>query len=200
MSTAPEKTVWTAVPVPSTNVTVYEAIYRRRMAWSFLDKPVPRESLERMLSAAVWAPNHRMTEPWRFVVLEKGTPLRERVGELAYCGTLGAMGAERAEAYRRKVTDPPVVMFVYNAKGPDDFVTRENYAATVCAIQNMALAGVAEDLAVTWETGRVTRVPGLAEALGARPDWEMVTMLTIGFTEEQSNASRTPAGHFTRWA
>ena len=46
--------------VPESSVSVYEALYRRRMAWEFLDQPVPREALDRMLATAVWAPNHRL--------------------------------------------------------------------------------------------------------------------------------------------
>ena len=40
------------VTIPVTNVSVYEALYRRRMAWQFKDEPVPRETVERMLEAA----------------------------------------------------------------------------------------------------------------------------------------------------
>ena len=59
--------------VPESSVSVYEALYRRRMAWEFRDQPVPRDALDRMLATAVWAPNHRLTEPWRFFIIEKGS-------------------------------------------------------------------------------------------------------------------------------
>jgi hypothetical protein len=64
--------------IPSTEVSIYRALYTRRMAWKFKDEPVPREAIERMLDVAVWAPNHRLTEPWRFFVLEKGSAARRR--------------------------------------------------------------------------------------------------------------------------
>ena len=59
--------------VPETNTSVYEALYQRRMAWEFKNDPVPKDALERMLQTAVWAPNHRLTEPWRFFILEQGS-------------------------------------------------------------------------------------------------------------------------------
>ena len=69
------------VAVPQTETTVYEAIFGRRMSKEFTDAGVPREALERMFDASVWAPNHRLTEPWRFFVLEKDSPARERIAE-----------------------------------------------------------------------------------------------------------------------
>ena len=72
------------VAVPHTQTSVYEAIFGRRMSKEFTDTRVPREALVRMFDAAVWAPNHRLTEPWRFFVLEKHSAARESVGELAW--------------------------------------------------------------------------------------------------------------------
>ena len=65
--------------------------------------------------------------------------------------------------------------------------------------QKKALAGVAEGLSVTLETGRVTRVPGLAGLFGAGDDWDMVAMVAIGYPDEESVSSRTPVEHFATW-
>jgi nitroreductase len=194
------KTLWSDVAVPQTGVSVYEALYQRRSVWRYQDRPVPHETLERLLQTVAWAPNHRMTEPWRFVVMEQRSELRERLSTLVYDEMLKEMDdTERAEAYRTKVLEPPVIAYVYNVQGRDEFGTRENYASVAMGIQNMALAGVAEGLAVTLETGRVTRVPGLGGLLGAADDWEMVGMLSIGYPDEESVAARTPMADFVRW-
>ncbi len=194
-----EKLAWSDVPVPESTVSVYEALYRRRGAWKLKDRPVPKEVVQRLLDTAVWAPNHRMTEPWRFVVMEKDSPLRQRLGQLVHDTMLAELDEARADGYRAKVMAPPVVAYVYSLHGPDEFVAGENYASVVMAIHNMALAGVAEGLAVTLETGRVTRVPGLAGLFGAGDDWDMVGMLAIGYPDEQSVSSRTPVAHFVTW-
>ncbi|MCL6553695.1 MAG: nitroreductase family protein [Firmicutes bacterium] len=47
-------------------MSVVDLIKQRRSVPKMRPDPVPREVLERMLDAAVWAPNHRLTEPWRF--------------------------------------------------------------------------------------------------------------------------------------
>ncbi len=59
--------------VPETNVSVYDALYLRRMAWDFKHQLVPRDALAGMLDTAIRAPNHRLTEPWRFFILEQGS-------------------------------------------------------------------------------------------------------------------------------
>lgn len=188
------------VTVPEAEVSIYEALYRRRMAWQFKDRPVPREALDRMLATAVWAPNHRLTEPWRFFVLEKGSKARNKAADLAYEFSMERNNnPTRAEAARRAVWDPPVVVYIYCVPGPNDEVTKENYGAVCCAAHNISLAGVAEGLAVTWETGGVTRHPKLRQVLGAQEDWQMAVMLSIGVPTTTPSSSRTEVSHYVNW-
>ena len=186
--------------VPETGVSVYEALYRRRMAWDFMEQPVPRDALARMLDTAIWAPNHRLTEPWRFFILEKGSAASERVAGLAYDFALQRSANERrAEATRDSLLKTPVLIYMYSTPGRDEEGTRENYASVCCAAQNMALAGVAEGLSVTWETGGPTRHPDLASTLGAEDDWTLATLLSIGYPAENPRSERTPVNGFVRW-
>ena len=189
-----------AASVPATNVSVYEALYRRRMSWQLSSAPVSRETIDRMLAAAVWAPNHRLTEPWRFFVVEKDTPMRIKVADLAYEYSMQRNNnPERAAAGRQAVLDPPFLVYVYCVPGPNEETTQENYGAVCCAAHNISLAGVAEGLAVTWETGGPTRDPRLKETLGAEQDWTLAVMLSIGIPADSPESSRTPVSSFTNW-
>lgn len=61
----------------------YEAVTSRRAVRAFTERRVPRETLERVLSAAAWAPSGSNIQPWRTFVVT-GTPLAEikkRAGE-----------------------------------------------------------------------------------------------------------------------
>jgi nitroreductase len=188
---------WDQVAVPPTTVSVYEALYRRRQVESFRNQPVPYPALERVLATAVWAPNHRMTEPWRFVVMEQDSPLRRSMGNLAFDQTLKELGDEaKAENYRKRILSPPVVIYVFSVPGPNDFVTKENYASVCCAIQNMSLAAVAEGFGISWETGRVSRLPGLHDVLGVDTSWSVVSMLSLGYPEDTLVTRRTPTSQF----
>ena len=189
-----------ATVAPAADMSVYEAIYRRRSAWKYKDNPVARETMERMLDTAVWAPNHRLTEPWRFFIIEKGTEARDTVAELAYQHQMGRFdNPQRAEATRQSVLAPPVLIYVYSAPGQSDEATKENYASTICAAYNVSLAGAAEGLTVTWETGGATRHPKLKETLGAEEEWDLAAMLSIGEPDEDIVTQRTPAQQFAKW-
>src|SRR5215468_2049868 len=55
---------------------VYEAVTSRRAVRGFTDQPVPREVLERVLSAAAWSPSGSNIQPWNIYVMT-GAPLAE---------------------------------------------------------------------------------------------------------------------------
>ena len=165
-------------------LSVYHAIYGRRSAWKFSDRPVDWMAIARMLDAAVWAPKHRLTEPWRsFAGYQLG-----RTRDI-----------KRAEAARPKAIVSPVVMYIYSVPGTDEATTKENYASECISARNISLSGPAEGLAVTWETGRVTRHPGLGELLGAEETWETATMLLIGHPGEHPVSRRSPSKGFVQW-
>ena len=188
------------ITVPGTDVSVYQALYQRRMAWQFKDEAVPKVALDRMLEAAVWAPNHRLTEPWRFFVVNAASPLRQTLGDQAYEVSMERRGdPRRAEASRKSILDAPVLIYIYCVPGTNDEVTQENYASVCCAAHNMSLAGVAEGLAVTWQTGGSTGDPNLREALGAEENWVLAVMLSVGVPAEPAKSLRTPVARFVRW-
>ena len=61
-----------------------DVIRTRRTVRDFKDEPVPREKIDQIVEAATWAPNHRHTEPWRFIVLEKDGEARKKVADAVY--------------------------------------------------------------------------------------------------------------------
>ena len=157
-------------------------------------------AVERMMDAAIWAPNHRLTEPWRFFVLEQESAEKIRAAALASKFQLQRTGDQRrADAARQKVLEPPVVVYVFSVSRLDDETTKESYASVCIAADNISLAGAAEGLAVTWETGGATMHRGLAELLGAEESWQMTAMLLIGHPGERPVSSRSPASGFVRW-
>ena len=61
-----------------------------------------------------------------------------------------------ADAKRDRVLNAPALVYVYSLHGENNQMTLENYATSCCAVQNMALAAVAEDLYLDWSTGGLT--------------------------------------------
>ncbi len=194
------------VDVPDTSVSVYEAIFRRRHVKEFTSDPVPRDTLERLFSAAVWAPNHRLNEPTRFFAVHKDGAVRQRIADVAwqaaYDGVANPSNQQKtrsADDLRRRVMDAPSMVYVYSVRGLVEEITQENYASSCLAIHNMALAAVAEGLSLGWSTGRLTKLPGLAGLLGADDNWMMVGVVFIGVAAEQTATERTPHTERVTW-
>ena len=194
------------VEVPTTSVSVYDAIFGRRSVKEFTESPVSDETLERLFAAAVWAPNHRLTEPTRFFALRKDSPIRHKVAEVAWKTTYENVvnpnpnqKRRSADASRERVLNAPAMVYVYSVGGDNEEVTRENYATSCCAVQNMALAAVAEGLSLDWSTGGLTKLPDLAQTLGSDPDWMMVGVVFIGRAEAIPNAQRMPHSEVVSW-
>ena len=188
------------VQPPASTMSVYEAIHSRRMNNEFTDDVPPRESMERMIDAAIWAPNHRLTNPWRFFVLEKGGVKRDEVAQLAYDNIFERSGNhDNANGSRQRVLDAPALIYVYSVPGDREDLTQENYAAACCAVQNLLLAAVAEGLAGDWSTGNTTRHPRLAETLGGEADWTMVGALFIGQPSRPSASVRAAPAEVAVW-
>ena len=194
------------VQIPQTQTTVYEAIFGRRMSKEFTGTAVERESLERMFAASIWAPNHRLTEPWRFFALEKDSPARERIAEVVWEYAYDNVATPNenikqhvADNNKNRILDAPALVYAYSVPGPNEETTHENYASVCCAIHNMALAGVAEGLILDWSTGGVTKSPKLAAALGAEEDWAMVGALFIGEAADEPVSERSEASSIVSW-
>jgi nitroreductase len=137
---------------------VLEAIRTRRTVKSYGPEPVEREVLERVLEAARWAPNHRLTEPWRFRVLGPQS--------------LAALKVVAGEGGGKLDMSPTVLVasFVPSAL-PAHAVEDEH--ASAAAIYAVLLAATAEGLASFWRTPAfVTSEAGRA-AIGL-PDAERV--------------------------
>ena len=194
------------VEIPASAVSVYDAIFRRRSVKEFTRDAVSRETLDRLFSAAIWAPNHRLTEPTRFFAVQKDSPMRTRIAEVAwqtaYDEAVNPSPEQKrraADAKRDRVLNAPAMVYVYSLTGDSDEVTRENYATSCCAVQNIALAAVAEGLCLDWSTGGLARLPGLARMLGADDAWTMVGVVFLGKAVALPTAQRTPHSEVVTW-
>ncbi len=195
-----------AVDIPASSVSVYEAIFRRRNVKAFSREPVARETLERLFAAAIWAPNHRLTEPTRFFVVPHGSAMRTRLAGVAWRSASDGIAnpdpvqkRRAADASRDRMLNAPALVYVYSLPGENEEITRENYATACCAVQNMGLAAVAEGLSLDWSTGRLARLPGLARALGAHDDWTVVGAVFLGKPATVPTAQRTPHEEAVTW-
>ena len=182
---------------------VLHALRARRSIKEFSDRPISRERIEALLEAAVLAPNHRMTEPWRFYVL--GPDARR-----AYGAVLGARKAKKvddpaaAAEVTRKVMEKhaalPAMLAVSVVLAEDPEVREEDCAATWMAIQNLSVAAVALGLGTHLKTGAVMNDPAARRAVGVSEGERIVATLEIGEPAASPPVRpRKPAASLTTW-
>ncbi len=166
-----------------TNPDLLDAIRSRRSIGKCSDIVPERALIEQILEAATWAPNHKQTEPWRFVVLTGEA--RERLGDAM--GRAAAAAIEDPDAARaahekaaKKPLRAPYVIAAYAV--PDPALPRvESIAATAAAVQNMLLAAHALGLAAMWRTGDPVFSDEVRTFLNAPADAEMLGTIYVGY-------------------
>jgi nitroreductase len=184
-------------------VEIFEAIRQRRSIKRFTDRPVTREEIERLLEVVTLAPNHRMTEPWGFIVL--GEEAKQAYGRvLGRRKSRRVEDAEAAAAVRDKVlremTAVPAIIAVTMYLDENPEIREEDYAATYMGIQNLLLAALDLGLGTHVKTGAVMDDPELREALAVSSDRRVVALIHIGEPAEiPAQKPRTSAAERTTW-
>jgi nitroreductase len=162
---------------------VTDLLWGRRSVGKFRPETVDRAMLERVITAATWAPNHHLTEPWRFVVLTGAA--RDALGE-AHARAVARAKPDhptdglRKEA-RRPLRAPVVIGVIYVATAIDPVVAREDRDAVAAATQNLLLAAHAEGLGAIWRTGIMVDEDEVQDHLGLARDDAIVAFVYLGW-------------------
>jgi len=179
------------------SAAVADCIRSRRTVHQFLTEAVPQAVVLEAIEHARWAPNHHLTEPWRFDLL--GPESIAAVLRLARAILTEQQGERPAEAKVARWSNIPGWLFVSYLRDADPLRDRENYAATCCAMQNLQLSLWSRGLGVKWTTGPVTRDPRLFDLLGLDPDARgSVGLFWYGYPESVGEQKRQPVEAIAR--
>lgn len=174
---------------------IFETILSRQSVGKVKPDPVPRILIEKLLTAAVQAPNHYKVRPWRFVVLT-GTA-RERLGDVM-AASLQEEQPEYPQAAFDKARGRPLRSPVLIAVGVDKpakekVIEVENICATAAAVENLLLAAHAEGLGAKWRTGDPATDPKVKDFLGFETDQHLIGFLYIGYPEFEPEPKERPS-------
>jgi nitroreductase len=147
-------------------VDVETAIRSRRTHKQFGGEPVDRDAVCDLLDLARFAPNHKLTQPWRFRLL--GPETRKRLDELV--GEKDAMKLARA----------PTLILATAALSGDPLTDEEDLHATACAVYAVLLGATARGLASYWRTPAVLGERAVRELLGLAEDERVVSLIHLG--------------------
>lgn len=164
---------------------VFDAIHQRHSHKKVKPEPVPRELIEKVLDAAVQAPNHYKVRPWRFVVLTGEA--RHRLGDAMFASLRERHPEYPQEAFDKAHDTPlqaPVVIAVGVDKPSEAKVLEiENICAAAAATENLLLAAQALGLGAKWRTGEWATDAKVKEFLGFQADQHIIGFIYIGYPE-----------------
>jgi nitroreductase len=162
------------------------AIRTRRTHKAFGPEPVAPEVLERLFELARWAPNHHLTNPWRFRVLGQVTVAR-----------LKAVAESVNPGSGSKLDRAPTLVVVSVYREGDPAQQQEDLLAVAVAAYLVLLGAHGEGLAGYWRTVPFLNSSAGREALGLDPAETAIGLLHLGRPrQEQRVPERAPSSHY----
>lgn len=189
--------------IETTANAVMETIRSRRSIGRVGPERPDRHLIETLLEAATWAPNHHLTEPWRFVVLAGDA--RAAFGRAMAEALIGEPEtAERQEAFDRAAAKalraPVIVAVAIDPESGPKSVEIEEIAAGAAAVQNILLAAHAHGLAAIWRSGAACFHTHVKAFFGLPPSAHLLGFVYLGYPIGPAPVrERTPHAAVTRW-
>eukprot|EP00618_Florenciella_parvula_P026560 CAMPEP_0119521490 /NCGR_PEP_ID=MMETSP1344-20130328/37174_1 /TAXON_ID=236787 /ORGANISM="Florenciella parvula, Strain CCMP2471" /LENGTH=194 /DNA_ID=CAMNT_0007559465 /DNA_START=50 /DNA_END=634 /DNA_ORIENTATION=+ len=135
-------------------------------------KPVPADAVDRALEAAILAPCHFLSEPWRFYTCGAETKAK-------LCGL--------NEDKRAMFEGVPEWLIVTWCSEHDDGskLSLEDHAAAACATQNFMLSLAADGIGSKWMTGALGAAPeDVLAAVGANDGEKLLGAIWYGYPDK----------------
>ena len=147
-------------------VDVETAIRARRTHKQFEQEPVAEDVVRELVELARWAPNHKLTNPWRFRLL--GPQTRARIDALV------------SEQEVAKLRRAPTLLLVTAVPSDDPVLAQEDVQATAAAVYAVLLGATERGLASYWRTPACLDEPDVRAALGLDPGEVIVSLVHLG--------------------
>ena len=144
------------------------------------------------LEAAHFAPNHKHTWPWRFTVV--GPQCKAQIDQVALAmkSGNGPLQGQALNLFQEKRVNPSLIV-VSQMRTQDVFQSKEDYAATACAIQNLSLVLHHHGIGSKWSSGSLIRSPKVYEILEINSqEQEIVSFLWYGYAAFTPKIHRPP--------
>lgn len=202
--------------VPGTDAAFWQLIQNRRSVRRYQARPVAREVLEKLLTAAIWAPSAHNRQPWRFCVATSSAAKTELSDRMAaqWRQDLGADGADPAVIERRitisqaRLTGAAaLIIAAVSMEEMDHYPDAHRNEAewlmavqsTALACQNLLLAAQHYGLGACWMCAPLF-VPALVrEVLALPPSWHPQALITLGYPAEEKSKEREPLQSRVVW-
>ncbi|WP_374019467.1 nitroreductase [Paenibacillus thiaminolyticus] len=167
-------------------MSIANTIRERRSIHRFSDRPVDKELVLSLLNDAVWAPNHGLREPWRFIYAAGGAKDRlvRCVIELVEGTKMRGWDEEQKTKFIQTNLAVPAYLIVVMPEDPRPHIWEEDLAAVSALIQNFQLLAWEQGLGMLWHTGDYIYNRKFREISGVQPGEKIVGVLRMGHFDE----------------
>ncbi len=191
-------------------------IFARRSIRRYQDRPVAQQTLESVLTAALWAPSAHNRQPWRFAVVT--SPDQRRDLALAMGARLRAdLAADHVppdliekdanRSYSRISSAPALILVCLSMVDMDRYPDAKRSAneramavqSTAMAVQNLLLASQSEGLGACWMCAPLFCPDVVSTQLDLPADWEPQALVTLGYPAEEKHSTRQPLETRVLW-
>jgi len=195
---------------------LFDLILTRRSLRRYRPDPVPRALIERLLTAAIWAPSAHNRQPWRFAVVESpeqkeklARAMGERLRRDLEADSLSqaVIDADVARSHDR-ITSAPVLIAVCLTMAdmdtyPDARRAQAEYLmavqSTAMAGENLLLAAHEAGLGACWMCAPLFCPDVVRHTLGLPRDWQPQGLITLGYPVQQREKTRRPLEASVLW-
>ncbi len=185
---------------------INEVIRNRRSIYpeQFSDRKVHKEQIETLLTNATWAPNHGMTQPWRFkVFIDDGLETLSEFQSSLYRSMTSDEDFNEMKFQKlknRPLKSSAVIAICMKRQEREKIPEIEEIEAVACSVQNMYLTATAYGLAVYWSTGGPTYRSETKEFLGLGDKDRCLGFFYIGYPGiDWPQGQRKPIEYVTEW-
>ena len=172
---------------------VYEAIHHRRSHRLYKSEIPPREVLERVVEAALWAPSGTNAQAWEITVM--AGKVRDEFVELVSQAITHLLpilkkaqvpekGQELVMKFFKNLGGAPVVIAVTISKNPDPGMNLANIQSGAALFQNLLLAAEAEGLGTCWMTGAHSLEKEILKFLG-KENQQLLAITPVGYSAKE---------------
>ena len=177
------------------------SVYQQQYSGERVDDAI----VDKILHNANWAPTHKLTEPWRFVVFS-----RDGLKKLAsfqadlYKKVTSLDGSFKEDRYQNLLTKPMLsshIIAVGMKRDEKKSVPEiEEIGAVFCAIENMYLTATAYGVGCYLSTGGVTYFEEAKEFFGLGREDKLIGFFHLGMSRiELPNGKRKPIEEKVVW-
>jgi len=196
------------------DMDLFEAMYSQRSFTRFKPDPVPKEAIEKIIDAAIRAPNGGNRQPWEFIAITDPEVIA-LVGEVYKEVWLNALGHEappgETPAYKaarylaHHMPDVPAMILIcadHSGTSPttegEPFVRGSQASSVWPAAQNLFLAARALGLGTRLTTAHLRGEQRVKDILGIPDHVETVMLTPLGYPRANfGTTQRKPAAEVT---